>query len=184
VTSLDIGRTGGSEPSPYDSVPEGFMLLYFAAAMLLVLVAMLSQRACPGRWEFEVVVKEEHLTVGRPESRDGPDIQVPLSRVTDVYLDMTMPRVRRRIYSDSVNRVRRRRGGSVDGVRRGPFEVVEMGNGWLYTTDGFPPYLVVRTADTFVIVNYPRADRTRALHQELTAAWRSRAVNREREGRP
>ena len=183
MTSLDIGRTGGSEPSPYDSVSEGFMLLYFAAAMLLVLVAMLSQRACPGRWEFEVVVTEEHLTVGRPESRDGPDVQVRLSRITDVYLAMTMPRVRRRIYSDSVNRVRRRRGGSADGVRRGPFEVVEMGNGWLYTTDGSPPYLVVRTPDTFVIVNYPRADRTRTLHQELTAAWRSRAVNQEREGR-
>ena len=59
-----------------------------------------------------------------------------------------------------------------------------MGNGWLYTTDGFPPYLVVRTADTFVIVNYPHAHRTRTLHQELAAAWRSRAVNREREGRP
>ena len=65
------------------------MLLYFAVVMLLVLVALLSQRACPGRWEFEAVVTEEHLTVGRPESRDGPDIQVPLSHVTDVYLDMT-----------------------------------------------------------------------------------------------
>ena len=159
------------------------MLLYFAAAMLVVLALLLSQRAC-GRWEFEVVVTDEHLTVGGPDSRDGPDIRVPLSRIADIYLDMTMPRVRRRIYSDSVDRVRRRRGLSVDGVRRGPFEVVEMGNGWLYTTDGSPPYLVVRTADTFVIVNYPRADRTRALHQELTAAWRSRAANREREGRP
>ena len=154
------------------------MLLYFAAVMLLVVLpALLFQRACPGRWEFEAVVTEDHLTVGRPESRDGPDIQVPLSHVTDVYLDMTMPRARRRISSDSVNRVRRRHGRSADGVRRGPFEVVEMGNGWLYTTDGFPPYLVVRTPDTFVIVNYPHADRTRALHQELTAAWRGRALD-------
>ena len=160
------------------------MLLYFAAATLLVLLLMLSQRACPGRWEFEAVVTDEHLTVGRPESRDGPDIQVPLSRITDIYLDMTPPRARRRIASDSVRRVRRRYGRSADGVRRGPFEVVEMGNGWLYTTDGFPPYLVVRTADTFVIVNYPHADRTRALHQELAAAWRSRGVNQDREGRP
>jgi hypothetical protein len=184
VTSLDIGRTGSSEPSPYGGVPEGFMLLYFAAVTLLVILLMLSQRACPESWEFEAVVTEEHLTVGRPGRRDGPDIQVPLSRISDIYLDMTTPRARRRIYSDSVNRVRRRRGRSADGVRRGPFEVVEMGNGWLYTTDGFPPYLVVRTADTFVIVNYPHADRTRALHQELAAAWRSRAVNHEREGRP
>ena len=161
------------------------MLLYFAAVTLLVILLMLSQRACPGRWEFEAVVTDEHLTVGRSEGRDGPDIQVPLSRITDIYLDMTTPRARRRISSDSVSRVRRRHGRrSSDGVRRGPFEVVEMGNGWLYTTDGFPPYLVVRTADTFVIVNYPHADRTRALHQELAAAWRSRAVNREREGRP
>ena len=153
------------------------MLLYIPAVTLVVLALMLGQRACPGRWEFEVVVTEEHLTVGRPESRDGPDIQVPLSHITDVYLDNGGPRARRRIYSDSVNRVRRRRGGSADGVRRGPFEVVGMGNGWLYTTDGFPPYLVVRTPDTFVIVNYPHADRTRALHQELTAARRSRTVN-------
>ena len=150
--------------------------MYFAVMLLVVPALLLSQRACPGRWDFEVVVTEEHLTVGRPESRDGPDIQVPLSRIADVDLDMTMPRVRRRISSDSVNRVRRRHGRSADGVRRGPFEVLEMGNGWLYTTDGSPPYLVVRTADTFVIVNYPRADRTRALHQELMAAWRSRAL--------
>ena len=160
------------------------MLLYFAAVVPVVILAFLSQRACPESWEFEAVVTEEHLTVGRPGRRDGPDIQVPLSRITDIYLDMTTPRARRRIYGDSVNRVRRRRGRSADGVRRGPFEVVEMGNGWLYTTDGFPPYLVVRTADTFVIVNYPHADRTRALHRELAAAWRSRGVNREREGRP
>ena len=159
------------------------MLLYFAAAMVVVLALLLGQRACPGLWEFEVVVTEEHLTVGRPESRDGPDIQVPLSRITGVDLEMTMPRVRRRISSDSVNRVRRRHGRSADGVRRGPFEVVEMGNGWLYTTDGSPPYLVIRTPDTFVIVNYPRADRTRTLHQELTAAWRSLAVYQEGEGR-
>ena len=53
VTSLDIGRTGSSEPSPYGGVPEGFMLLYFAAVTLLVILAMLSQRACPGRREFE-----------------------------------------------------------------------------------------------------------------------------------
>ena len=111
--------------------------------MLVVVALLLSQRACPGRWDFEVVVTEEHLTVGSPESRDGPDIQVPLSRIADVDLDITMPRVRRRISSDSVNRVRRRHG---------------------------------RTADTFVIVNYPRADRTRALHQELTAAWWSGAL--------
>ena len=112
---------------------------------------------------------EEHLAVGR--AGEPGDIQVPLTHMTDVYLELTMPRVRRRIYSPSVDGVRRRRGRSADGLRRGPFEVVELGDGWLYTTDDAPPYLVVRTADTFVIVNYPRADRTRALHQELTAAW-------------
>ena len=71
MTSLDIGGTGSSEPSPYDSVPEGFMLLYFAVATLVVLALLLSQRACSGRWEFEVVVTDEHLVVGGPESRDG-----------------------------------------------------------------------------------------------------------------
>ena len=39
MTSLDIGRTESSEPSPYGSVPEGFMLLYFAAVMAVVLVS-------------------------------------------------------------------------------------------------------------------------------------------------
>ncbi len=183
MTSLDIGRTGSSEHCPYRSyrgVPDGIMLLYFAAVIpLIVLPTLLGQRACAELWEFEAAVTEEYLTVGRPESRDGPDIQVPLSQVTDVYLDMTRPRARRRISLDSVRRVRRRHGRSADGVRRGPFEVVEMGNGWLYTTDGFPPYLVVRTEETFVIVNYPNADRTRALHRELAGAWR-RAVNQER----
>ena len=172
MTSLDIGRPVSSEPKPYGTTPDGAMLLYFGVGMLVLLTSILMQRACPG-WEFEVIVTERHLTAGRPGSRDGADVQVPLSDITDVYLDPTMPRVRRRIYSDSVDRVRRRRGRSADGVRRGPFEVRELGDGWLYTTADSPPYLIVRTADTFVIVNYPRADRTRALHQELTPAWRN-----------
>ena len=45
VTSLDIGRTESSEPSPYGSVPEGFMLLYFAAVMLVVLALLLRASA-------------------------------------------------------------------------------------------------------------------------------------------
>ena len=48
VTNLDIGRTGSSEPSSYGSVPEGFMLLYFAVIVLFILTYLLSQRACPG----------------------------------------------------------------------------------------------------------------------------------------
>ena len=161
MTSLDIGRPASSEPESYGGAPEGLLLVYVPAAALFFL--LLTPAACPARWEFEVEVTERRLTV---EARAGTDFDVPLSDITGISLEPTMPRVRHG---------RRARASSAGGVRRGRFTVAGLGEGWLYTTDDAPPYLVVRTADSFVILNYPRADRTRALHRELTAAWRGGA---------
>ena len=133
------------------------MLLYIPVAMLFFF--LLTPAACPARWEFEVVVTERHLAV---EATAGPDFEVSLDDLTDISLEPTMPRVRRG------HRTRASQGG----LRRGRFTVAGPGDGWLYTTADSPPYLIVRTADSFVIINSPRADRTRALHRELTEAWR------------
>nr|HMR06552.1 hypothetical protein [Polyangiaceae bacterium] len=35
-----------------------------------------------------------------------------------------------------------------------------------------PPYLVVKTRDSYVIVGYSDPERTRDLHRELLARWR------------
>ncbi len=160
MTSLDIGRPAGPEPESYGGASDGLLLLYAPAVVLVFL--LLSPAACPARWEIEVAVTEWLLTV---EARAGRNFRVPLREITDISLEPTMPRVRRG----------HRTSASESGWRRGRFTVAELGDGWLYTTADSPPYIVVRTVDAFVILNFPSADRTRALYRELTAAWRGGA---------
>ena len=50
---------------------------------------------------------------------------------------------------------------------RGNFLLEEWGSGKLFINRDSPPYLVVRTRDTFVVVNFEDAARTRELSRQL-----------------
>ena len=71
---------------------------------------------------------------------------------------------------DNVPRIMRRTNGfSSGGLLRGNFLLEEWGRGKLFINRNSPPYLVVRARDTFVVVNFEEAARTRELYQRLTA---------------
>ncbi|HMR79086.1 MAG TPA: hypothetical protein PKD61_28470, partial [Polyangiaceae bacterium] len=55
---------------------------------------------------------------------------------------------------------------------RANFPPARRGDGKLFLTSGSPPYLVVKTRDSYVIVGYSDPERTRDLHRELLARWR------------
>ena len=127
---------------------------------LLVLAAVLSILTWVpiSHYPPDVVVTDGRLIVsGRY------DFDVALAAITDVSLEHEMPIPERRLF-----------GSSAGGVRRGRFRVEALGEGVMFTRAGSPPYLLVRTADTFLIINHEDADQTRALHAELTAILRNR----------
>ena len=70
---------------------------------------------------------------------------------------------------DNLPRILRRTNGfSSGGLLRGNFLLEEWGRGKLFINRNSPPYLVVRTRDTFVVVNFEAAARTRELYGQLT----------------
>ena len=70
---------------------------------------------------------------------------------------------------DNLPRILRRTNGfSSGGLLRGNFLLEEWGRGKLFINRNSPPYLVVRSRDTFVVVNFEDAARTRELYGQLT----------------
>lgn len=55
------------------------------------------------------------------------------------------------------------------GKLRGHFVSDSMGRGMVFTDAGHPPYIVVHTANSFVVFNTPDSARTRALGEQLAA---------------
>ena len=71
---------------------------------------------------------------------------------------------------DELPRILRRTNGfSSGGLLRGNFTLDQWGGGKLFINRNAPPYLVVRARDTFVVVNFEDASRTRELYGQLTA---------------
>lgn len=87
--------------------------------------------------------------------------EVPLADITDVELTRELPRI-----------VARTNGTGLGRTLRGNFRLDRLGDGKLFLTSGSPPYLVVKTRDSYVIVGYSDPERTRDLHRELLARWR------------
>jgi hypothetical protein len=85
--------------------------------------------------------------------------EIPLSAIQTVTLADTLPRIQRRT-----------NGFAAGGVLRGNFRLDEWGFGRLFINRNSPPYVVVRTRDTFVVVNFEDAARTRALYERLRNA--------------
>ena len=122
---------------------------------LLFVVGILVFR---GSRPVEVRVTDRHLEVTGEYG-----VTLALDTIVEASLEPTMPRRRRRLTGY--------RSGE---LRNGRYRVETLGEGMFYTRTNRPPHLLVRTPETFVLVNFDDAARTRALHAELTAALQER----------
>jgi hypothetical protein len=84
----------------------------------------------------------------------------PATDITAVSLEGTLPRV-----------LWRSNGFAGAGTLRGRFQVEGLGEGRLYVEEGFPPYVLVRLRQGFVVVNFREPERTRALYDTMARAW-------------
>ena len=87
---------------------------------------------------------------------------VKLDDITSVSLEPDHPRVRHRL-----------RGFSARGTQRGRFRVHTLGDGLLFTRADEPPYLLVKTEDSFILLNAESADETCRLHDDLLRRWQN-----------
>ncbi len=81
---------------------------------------------------------------------------VPLEAMTEVALLQRLPRILARTNGTGLGR-----------TLRGHFRVDQLGDGQLFLEAGHPPYLLVKTHDSFVIVGYEDPARTLTLHKLL-----------------
>jgi hypothetical protein len=81
---------------------------------------------------------------------------VPFSSVQEISLQDTIPRV-----------IRKRNGFNAGNTLRGSFTLDVLGDGRIFINLGVPPYVVVKTADSYVIMNFKNPQQTRTLYEEL-----------------
>jgi hypothetical protein len=84
-------------------------------------------------------------------------IEMPLSGIESVELADSLPRIQTRT-----------NGFAARGLLRGNFRLEGWGSGKLFINRNSPPYVVVRTRDSFVVVNFEDAARTRELYGRLS----------------
>jgi len=80
----------------------------------------------------------------------------PFADIREVLLQDTIPRV-----------VRKRNGFNAGDTLRGNFTLEVLGNGKIFINRGIPPYVVLRTPDSYVIINFKDPQQTRALYEEF-----------------
>lgn len=85
-------------------------------------------------------------------------IDIPRASITSVELVTELPRIQSRT-----------NGFASGGLLRGNFRLDEWGAGKLFINRSSPPYIVVRTAETFVVVNFEDPARTRELYGRLSS---------------
>jgi len=81
---------------------------------------------------------------------------VQFTTIREVSLQDQIPRV-----------VRKRNGFNAGNTLRGYFTLDVLGDGKIFINRDVPPYVVVKTSDSFVIVNFKNPQQTRALAEEL-----------------
>ncbi|MDO1450336.1 DUF3784 domain-containing protein [Rhodocytophaga aerolata] len=57
-------------------------------------------------------------------------------------------------------------------VRKGKFQLQEWGDGRLYLISDNPPFLYIKTADSYMLVNYKDSARTNQAYQSLYSNWK------------
>jgi len=83
-------------------------------------------------------------------------VEIPMRDILEVSLQDSIPRV-----------VRKTNGFDAGNTLRGNFRLEVLGNGQIFINRGIPPYVVVRTPASFVIVNFTDPERTRELYAAL-----------------
>jgi hypothetical protein len=116
------------------------------------------------------LVHRQSQPVGVRVSTDGIEIDTPFYGTTlqkadieSISLEPGLPRIEART-----------NGFSGGGALRGHFRVAGLGDGRLYVETGHPPYLLLRTRQSFVVVNFEEPERTRALYDEAARLWPER----------
>ena len=156
---------GQSEPDGPWRISRRTVVWALTFSLFLPLLFVVGILVIRGVRPVEVRVTDGHLEVTGEYG-----VSLSLDAIVEASLEPTMPRRRRRLT------------GSRLGERRnGRYRVETLGEGMFYTRTNRPPHLLVRTSETFVLINYRDADRTRALHAELTAALEELAPD-ERQG--
>lgn len=85
---------------------------------------------------------------------------VRVGEITAVSLEQRLPRI-----------LRRTNGFSAAGVLRGHFDVEGLGKGMLFVDVSSPPFVLVRTTSSFVMVGFDGPQQALELERELRAAW-------------
>jgi hypothetical protein len=85
--------------------------------------------------------------------------------IVSISLEQTLPPVRRKL-----------NGFDGAGTLRGRFRIEGLGDGRLFVELGYPPYLLVRLREGFVVVNFREPEKTRALHDEMSRVWPDRVA--------
>ena len=82
--------------------------------------------------------------------------------------DIPFPAIQTVTLADTLPRIQRRTNGfAAGGLLRGNFRLEGWGAGRMFINRNSPPYVVVRTPATFVVVNFEDPARTRALYEQL-----------------
>ena len=159
---------GVSSPPPADATraaAAGRLLSARAGLVIATTVAL-------GLAGLGVLVHRQAQPVAVRVSPDGIAIDTPLyattleaSEIAAISLEPGLPRIEART-----------NGFSGGGALRGHFRLTGLGDGRLYVQLGHPPYLLVRTRQSFVFVNLPEPERTRALYDEAARQWPERVA--------
>ncbi|HEY6562411.1 MAG TPA: hypothetical protein VI072_34320 [Polyangiaceae bacterium] len=120
----------------------------FGAALVVGLAVWFSFEMRPPRVELSA----DKLSV----SSTMYGVDVPLHEITSVSLRERLPRIRRRT-----------NGFALGHTLRGHFRLDELGDGRLFIVAGQAPYVLVRTRESYVVVNFAEPERTRELYAAL-----------------
>ena len=88
-------------------------------------------------------------------------IVVSPDEITSLSLEETLPRLRKRL------------GWSSYSALRGRFST-ERSAGWVHVSRLDPPYILLQTADSFLILNDSDPAKTRSMYDSMVERWRSR----------
>ena len=139
----DDGRE--SEPITHSG---GYWPALVAASVMVAVAGMFYMSMRPPR----VVVAAEALTV-----RGGfYKSVIPIGEITEVVVSDSLPEI-----------LARTNGFSFGSARRGHFRLESLGNGMLFLDRGYPPYVVVHTATTYVMISYKDYQHTSGLIEAL-----------------
>ncbi len=142
-----------SDTFPKDSGWRNRVRLFSGGIVALTVVCI--------AWMFHVYSQPPSIDVSNLRFEVGTGLHsadVPLAEIQSVTLVNELPRV-----------LTRTNGFSSGRVLRGNFVLEQWGRGKLFINRNSPPYVVVRTRDSFVVVGFADATRTRDLYDQLRA---------------